>query len=321
MAQGLADLRGSFVDVDAAVAADCQYDLAVWAAGYEARSAWLISSVFRPNAVSRWMRVEFREDRLVHSAPHTLSIDLGELVGGMPGHRSWDGLWAKEWGRLLRDSSAAAGRRLKVFCDYSSMPRTVYGTLVSSALVACREAVESLTMAYVPGIHGVGVDGSHIIEGMRALIGTEGKSSQDQSPAFIIGLGYDGCLAESIVELFQVATYGCVYADPGVHTDSVARVLAANANVLRRAEVVATASAWSISDCAGAYDRIRGWYRGRDVVLVPLGPKPHVLASIVAALEDRSLALRFPQMSEVTPVQVTVASDARPFVTRVVNAE
>jgi hypothetical protein len=201
------------------------------------------------------------------------------------------------------------------------MPRTVYGTLVRAALTSCRSLVESLTLAYVPGIHGKDVDGSRAIEGLRPLVGTEGKTTQDSSPAFILGLGYDGILAESVLELFQVSTFGCVYGRPGVYADSVDRVLSANAQVLRRAEIVAAAPAWSVHGAVLAFERVRGWFSGRDTILVPLGPKPHVLASILSAIADENLALRFPQVSKLTPVEVTVATGASPFVTRIVIRE
>lgn len=318
MATGIEDLHLQIARITAADAALLPYDMAVWAAGYEARSAWLIQSEFKPIDVADWIRVEFIENRDAHSAPKTLSLGTGTLFGGAPGHRNWDGHWSQEWERLISASSERHGRALRIFCDYSSMPRTVYGTLLSTAIKSLRSRVESLTLAYVPGVHAENVNGSRSIEGLRSLIGTEGRTTRDQTPAFVFGLGYDGLLTETVIELFQVGSFGCVYASPGVYPNSVQRALTAHEHVLSRAEIVATAPAWDIEEAARAFDRVRSWFFGRDVILVPMGAKPHVVASILTALADETLALRFPQVTQISPVQVTVGADARPHITRIV---
>jgi hypothetical protein len=311
VAAGLDQLGLEASDLDADVATANTYDVGVWAAGYEQRSSWLVTSNFKPANVGEWLRVEFEEDRTAHSAPDSLSVGLGTILGGRPGKRGWDGHWLVAWRQFIERKAAALGRPVRMFCDYSSMPRTVYGTLLLNALTACRGLVDSITLAYVPGIHGPDVDGSRSIEGLRALVGTEGQTVHDQSPAFILGLGFDGVLAESILELFQVASFGCFYGNPGVYPDSVDRAVRANEFILPRAELVVKAPAWSIEGSLLAIQRLRTWFNGRDVLLVPLGPKPHIIGSILASVADPTLALRFPDTSKLTPVQVTVAADAR----------
>jgi hypothetical protein len=317
MAPGIDNLRLRIDHLGADDAASAPYDLAIWAAGYEARSAWLMQSSYKPVDVGQWLRVEFIEDRDAHSAPEILNLQIGELLGGEPGHRDWDGHWVREWEVAISQISERQGRPIRLFCDYSSMPRTVYGTLLSNCTGVCRSRVESITLAYVPGVHADNVNGSRAIEGLRSLIGTEGRTTRDQTSTFVFGLGYDGVLTETVIELFQVGSFGCVYALPGVYANSVERVVMANAHVLSRAEIVATAPAWDIEEAALAFERVRSWFCGRDVILVPMGAKPHVVASILTALADETLALRFPQVTQLSPVQVTVAPDAQPHITRV----
>ena len=317
MATGIEGLQLRIDHISAADAASVSYDLGVWAAGYEARSSWLIQSTYKPVHVGDWLRVEFIENRDAHSAPNTLSLRFGTLLGGAPGHRNWDGHWFQEWEHVISQASEQHGRAIRIFCDYSSMPRTVYGTLLSCAIKTLRSRVESITLSYVPGVHADNVNGSRTIEGLRSLIGTEGRTTRDQTPAFVFGLGYDGLLTETVIELYQVGSFGCVYASPGVYPNSIERAVTAHAHVLSRAEIVATAPAWDIEEAALAFDRVRSWFFGRDVLLVPMGAKPHVVASILIALADEALALRFPQVTEICPVQVTVGADAEPHTTRI----
>lgn len=294
-----------------------RYDVGLWAAGYEERSSWLVQSRFCPTA-DRWYRVEFEEHRDALSAPEALRVHLGALAGGKPGKRDHDGHWSSVWRTMLREECARVGRRIDVFVDYSSMPRTVYGPLLIECIAAPR-LVRSLTLAYVPGHHGGNVSGSRSLEGLRSLIGTEGRFNTDKLPAFVLGLGFDGILAEALVTLYQVANYCCLVGEPGVTPDAVSRARDANRRLLSRSDLVATASAWSPVDACMQFVRLARWYEGRDVILVPMGPKPHVVGSILASLWKRDLAVRFAQAGRTNPVQVSVSPDAVPFATRVEN--
>jgi hypothetical protein len=289
------------------------FDLAVWAAGYEARSEWLVRSPFRPGSVDEWMKVEFEEDRHVHSAPRTLALDLGRLVGGRPGKRNWDGYWMATWSEELHVASRRRNRRLDVFVDYSSMPRTVYGTLIMACLRS--QAVRSLTLSYTPGHYGSEVDGARRLDGLRPLVGLEGRSVHDREPAFVVGLGYDGALTRALMEVFQVGHFSVYWGDPGVTSDGAGRARAINAGILERAERHATAPAWSIGDSYVVAATLCDWYLPRrDVMLVPLGPKPHVIGGLLVAAMQPRVGFRWIKTGQSRPVEVKVPSAATPFV-------
>jgi hypothetical protein len=157
-----------------------------------------------------------------------------------------------------------------------------------------------------------------IVEGLRGLVGTEGASNREGPAAFILGLGYDGALAESVVELFQISHYSCFYGDPGVLRDSVARVLVANADLIDGGDIVETAAAHSIAAAMSVVMKLHRWYADRrDVLVVPLGPKPHVVGALLAAAVDSTIGFRFPSGPIVAPVQVTVRDGTVPFISRI----
>ncbi|MCY1059056.1 hypothetical protein [Nannocystis sp. SCPEA4] len=288
------------------------FDVAVWAASYEARSRWLTTSKFCPSA-RRWYRIEFTTYRDVLDAPINLELGLGDLLGGRPGNAGWDGYWTNLWREMICVERERIGRPFRIFVDYSSLPKAVYGPLLMEVFGHCRGKVESLSLVYVPGRHAAGVDGSRCIEGIWPLIGTEGRSLHLDSPAFVLGLGYDGILAEAVLDLFRIAHFSCIYADPGVEEGSVARTQEANVGVLERSEIIATCPATSILEACERLEWISEWYRGRrDVVLLPLGPKPHVVAAILVACANPSYGLRFPKVSSLRPVQVTVSDTEHP---------
>lgn len=198
------------------------------------------------------------------------------------------------------------------------MPRTVYGTLLVECMRGSRSLIDSITLAYVPGSHASNVEGSRVVEGLRGLVGTEGASSHSGSTAFILGLGYDGAMVEAVVDLFQVSHFSCFYGDPGVLSDSVDRVLKANADVIEASDIVETTAAHSIGGAMRVVMKLHKWYaHRRDVLVVPLGPKPHVVGSLLAAAIDPSIGFRFPSGPIVWPVQVTVNSSTVPFMSRI----
>jgi hypothetical protein len=291
------------------------YDIAVWWCGYEQRSTWLVDHA-RPEGVGKWFRLEACEDRDKHAAPTNLKHQLGELACGQPVPRNWDGLFLKWWRTLIDDTHRRLGRPLTVFCDYSSMPRTLYGQIV---LEGSRQAhkFDSLHMAYVPGNHGEGVDGSRRLDGLRSLIGTEGTPAQQQPPAAVVGLGYDGSLSQAVVELFQFDHFSCFYAGPGTTADAEKRALDCNTMLVEQCEVLKRVPATSVASAFNCALSLCHWYLARrNVMLIPLGPKPHVLASVLASSYDPRIALRWVLTKRVRAVDVKPTGGA-PVVAKV----
>lgn len=310
MAAGLASIYIN--DILPSEATARNYDLGVWAAGYEARSSWLVSSAFKPDNVTRWLRVEFQSGRDALSAKRSLAVECGSVLGGGPGHANHDGHWATVWKKAIEAAYADCRRPLDVFIDYSSMPRAVYGTFLLESFRDLRRKMRSLTFAYVPGIHAADVEGARSVTGLRALPGVEGRCVRAR-PCAVLGLGFDGILAEAVVELFQLTHFSCLYASPGWGGVAEERVVTSNRRLLSRAELVGTAPAASVPRALAEVERICDWYKQlNDVLLVPMGPKPHVLACILAAVRQPEIGFRFPETSSVRPVQVEAVDNAIP---------
>jgi hypothetical protein len=199
------------------------------------------------------------------------------------------------------------------------MPRTVYGTLFLECMRGASNRVETITAAYVPGQYGREIEGSRRLLALRGLIGTEGlKEEYDKESAFVVGLGFDGQLAEAVIELYQVDHFSCFYADPGPLHGSAKRARTINKYLLERSERIGTAPTCSVGEAVRLILELCEWYLDRrSVILVPIGPKPHVLAAILAAAVQPQIAFRWVTTSWETPVQVRAAPKAKPCVTQV----
>lgn len=284
------------------------YDIGMWWSGYEQRSTWLVDHA-RPRNVDQWFRVEPKEDRDKHAGPANLQHDLGKLACDGPVPRNWDGMFLLWWRALVDDTYAKLGRPLTIFCDYSSMPRALYGQVV---LEASRQPqkFKSLHLAYVPGKHAEGVDGSRRLDGLRSLIGTEGTPAQQQPPAAVVGLGYDGSLAQAAVDLFQLDHFACFYAGPGTTPDAERRATECNATLVQQCEVLKRVPATSVASAFDCVLSLCHWYLSRrNVMLIPLGPKPHVLGSVLACAYDTRIALRWILTKRVRAIDVTATGD------------
>lgn len=293
------------------------FDIGLWAAGYEARSSWLVESEYKPPNVEHWYRVEFEEHRDAHHAAHSLEVDLGTLLGGKSGRRYWDGYWKDKWLQLLKTEFEKLDRKLKIFIDYSSMTRTVYGTLLIVALRDLPNYVESITAVYVPGKYLQSHDGARRLLGLRSLIGTEGlREEYERGAAFVLGLGFDGVLTDAVIELYQVEHFSCLLAEPGVTEDAGAKAREINKHVLSRSELTIAAPVNSIVHSFYAIKKLCNWYLDRrPVILLPLGPKTQVLASILVATENPDIAFRWITTSWERPVDVVVPNETRPIAT------
>jgi hypothetical protein len=249
-----------------------------------------------------------------------MDIGLGALLGGGAAKKAHDGHWTQEWSAVISAEYARLGRPLRVLVDYSSMPRTVYGSLVLEMLRGMRDKVESISAVYVGGRHASDADRSRQLLGLKSLIGTEGHFSDEPNvqPAFVLGLGFDGALAEAIIEKFQIEHFSCFLADPGSTPDAAERATSVNDYIISRAE---RTSRIGICDLDVAVERIVDlceWYMDRrPVLLVPIGPKPLVLASLVVAAELPRIGLRWVNTTAERPVQVTVLEGTLPTVTEI----
>lgn len=291
------------------------FDIGMWWCGYEQRSTWLVDHA-RPANVGEWFRLEPKEDRDKHAAPTNLRHDLGRLACEAPVPRNWDGMFLRWWRTVVDETYARLGRPLTIFCDYSSMPRALYGQVVLEASRQ-RHKFESVHLAYVPGKHGDGVDGSRRLDGLRSLIGTEGTPAQPQPPAAVVGLGYDGSLAQAAVDLFQLDHFACFYAGPGTTSDAEKRALQCNATLAQQCEVLKRVPATSVGSAFDCVLSLCHWYLARrNVMVIPLGPKPHVLGSVLASAYDTRIALRWILTKRVRAIDVTPTGDG-PVVAKV----
>lgn len=166
---------------------------------------------------------------------------------------------------------------VEVHIDYSSMPRSWYCNLPFLLSTEVR-AQDKLFFWYTPGEYPdaeyptAGVDDFKVFSGRPSL--------NPESRFHFLGLGFDKIRSHAICSVLDPANLVCFYASPGTRSDYVERVKQDNKDILSDADQFFTID---MRDFAYAYSRIAGvvreFHQIGDVILVPDGPKPLILAS------------------------------------------
>jgi hypothetical protein len=184
---------------------------------------------------------------------------------------------------LVHDSNATP---CEIHLDYSSMPRSWY-CAVPRVLESILRPKDRAYLWYSPGTYPkseyptVGTDDFRVFSGRASL-----------APKFrthLMGLGFDRIRSEAIWSVVDPENLIAFYANPGSSPEYVWRVIEDNKEILRAAE---HELALPLSDMALAIDRLLStvleFRRLGDVILVPDGPKPLILAaSLIPELVGR----------------------------------
>jgi hypothetical protein len=212
-----------------------------------------------------------------------------------------DGLLVREHTRTLIKAALRVGRS-QVVVDYSSMSRMLY-----LCLLDLLEAFPTLEFVFIysAGLYETAPSFPVSCVGdIRGVPGLEGLAFPTRPRLYVLGLGYDGIGTMALIERLEAERFVVFWTDPGVHVPEGARtpaeiVCVRNASLIRRASGRFTTD---VRDVEGTYREIcriaHGTQSTHKLVLAPVGPKPHVLASALAATTHRHATLVAPHLGD-----------------------
>jgi len=132
-----------------------------------------------------------------------------------------------------------------------------------------------------------------VIREMVSIPGCEGRAYRLRESVAVFGLGFHGSAALCVLDRLEVANVYAFLASPGASAEYVARSRKANEGLIndRKAKAVLEFPLASVERCYRLLAEMIAPHRpDGEITLVPMGPKPHVLASIV-------VAMRFPEVA------------------------
>ena len=173
---------------------------------------------------------------------------------------------------------------LRLLVDYSSMPRSWYSAVLNWFRSQRRSGRVILDFTYAVGRYGdEWIPKS--VKGISAIQGCDGGPTLRDTKIAVFGLGFDRLAAYSVLEQIEPDTVLAYIADPGATDEAPDRARKENREFLDNE--VGRIFRLPLDSVETAYrilgETISASQGQASVILVPLGPKPHILASVLAA--------------------------------------
>ncbi len=272
-------------DVEVGLFQNSVYDLAIFASGHEERASHVSTLLSRDQV----------------KCVCVFGFDSGMHEGA---RLSNDAYFRKEWGEepLVFSNRAESGiysvlskylahkSRVRVLVDYSSMTRFWYAAILN--WLRYNETFESIEidLVYCAGEYVSDIPALEI-DSILSIPGCEGNTASAGPSVTLLGLGFDSRSVQCVIDDLEPDIVKPFIAAGTARGEYIKKVKAANADLLQRCGSVLELPLQSVATtltCLG--EVIIPYCSGFNVSIVPLGPKPHVLASIL-------LAMKFPQVT------------------------
>ena len=281
------------------------YDLQIFASGFESRCTALARRLDgRISAATIVLGfAEHRENVVRQAADSYYSNKLGCEPQIISYNRPW------EVAALLEKQFAGGGEECRILVDISSMSRAWYADLINWARFTNRVSRVRIDFAYVPGIYPDPYPPRAISE-ITSLFGFEGLSDLRLETVALIGLGYDAITPHAVLEDLQPElTFG--YIAGGADEHSMLQALKLNSATIEELDgPVAVVPLLSVARAYGMLsDMIAPHAGNRNIVLVSLGPKTHVLASLLIAARNEEVTFLHVHGRSISAADVKAAPD------------
>lgn len=287
------------LDTDIETVQGQSYDFALFASGYESRCVY-VQSLLDPKSVSHPLVCGF-----VQEANHERRKRHDEIL-----EERWkcrptlvDSNDEKPIYTHLSKYACNLQRSIRILVDYSSMSRLWYTAVLNWARFASAGKEVVIDFVYAIGQYAE-AEQDMVIREMVSLPGCEGRAYRLRESVAVFGLGFQGLATLCVLDQLEADTVYAFLASPGVSDDYVLRAKQVNGQLIsnRKMRAVVDFPLGSVeSSYRGLAEIIAPHRTDGEITLVPMGPKPHVLASVL-------VAMRFP---EVACLRVSGAPDPR----------
>jgi len=280
------------------------YDLVLLASGFEDRSRFIferIPEAFAPPCVV----FGFCEDMEKLSRPINDSVYLAR--GFNPIVENGDALDNILLEQLsVTISRKAKGQRVRIFVDYSAMTRSWYAFILTWLRYIDHLSLIEVDFAYVHGTYHGDFEPLHIRD-ISAIPGFEGTCAGTRRTVAIFGLGFDRYASLAVYEQIEPDAVVCFVAQDSVQDPASERVLRENKEILAISGCAPVRMPLgNIPECVRLLrEQVSQIGAEYEVILVPMGPKPHVLAGLIVAQLVPQVTCLHARGYRKSPVQVT----------------
>jgi hypothetical protein len=265
-----------------------QYDAAIFSSGYENRCLH-IPYLLNPKMINNPIVFGFIEEPFTGNRLSNDKYFL-EHWGLEPILMSSDD--EKPIYDYLQESTKTLSNPIRILLDYSSMSRLWYASVLNWARFAATGKDVIIDFVYSMGKYEEEKQ-PMVIRGMTSIPGCEGRAFRLRESVAVFGLGFHGMAALCVLDLLEADTVYAFLASPGATEEYVIQTREANNDLINnhKTKDVLELPLASIEACYRRLAETIAPYRlDGEITLIPMGPKPHVLASIL-------VAMRFPEVA------------------------
>jgi hypothetical protein len=181
---------------------------------------------------------------------------------------------------------------VRMLIDYSSMSRLWYTAVLNWARFAASGRTVIMDFVYAVGKYEPEKN-PLVVRDMVTLPGCEGRAYRLRESIAVFGLGFHGLAALCVLDQLEPDTVYAFLAAPGSSSDDEAKTREANKDLVNNHKTKAVLDL-PLPSVEAAYrslaEMIAPHRPDGETTLIPMGPKPHVLASIL-------VAMRFPEVA------------------------
>ena len=266
-----------------------RYDLSLFASGYESRCTF-VPNLIDPSIVANPLVYGFTEEAESEVRIKNDHFFLGQW-GCSPIHLSSED--ESPIYKYLNKHSSGADRPIKILLDYSSMSRLWYTAVLNWARFAAPTKEVVIDFIYAMGKYEEEKK-PMMIKDMVSLPGCEGRAYRLRESVAVFGLGFHGLAALCVLDRLEADTVYAFLAAPGSTQEYVNKTLEINRELINNPKTKKPILEFPLGSIEACYrhlaETIAPHRPDGEITLVPMGPKPHVLASIL-------VAMRFPEVA------------------------
>lgn len=301
------------LDIDLDVVGTTHYDVCLFASGFESRCVH-VPSLIDPSTITKPLVFGFTEEA---KSDNRAQNDATFLEKWKCVPLPLSGEDEEPIYENLRRHTESLNRPIHILVDYSSMSRLWYTAVLNWARFAAFGRAVTIDFIYAMGKYEEDKK-PFVIRGMVSLPGCEGRAYRLRESVAVFGLGFHGLAALCVLDHLEADTVYAFLASPASSAEYVERTKELNKELINNQKTKALLDL-PLTSVEASYrnlaEVIAPHRPDGEITLIPMGPKPHVLASIL-------VAMRFPEVaclrvaSTSSRVDVTATGDI--VVTRVI---
>lgn len=276
------------LDIDFDSVCEGKYDLSLFASGYESRCIH-IPGLIKQNTINKPLVFGFTEEQFAGNRPQNDAF-YSARWGCVPIPLSGDD--EKPIYEYLNEYTRSINRPIRILLDYSSMSRLWYAAVLNWARFGASGRDVIIDFVYAMGRYDE-EKRPMVIRGMTSIPGCEGRTYRLRESVAVFGLGFHGLAALCVLDRLEADTVYVFLASPGSKEEYDARTREVNKDLINNQKTKGILEL-PLASVEGCYrdlaETIAPHRPDGEITLVPMGPKPHVLASILVAMRFQEVA-------------------------------